>query len=301
MGGIENARMMLVFNEKYQNQLGNQGDSVGRYFMEHPTVRAAHFFAEDESKFKLYQRHNLGDRNVLGFFQISEEKLKQSRTTNVRMPLMPATNYEMSDGISSFHVIADAANSIEVPNDFGTHLYNVLTDMDMVIEAVSRKSLDTALFDSAEKFAGFQIPMMTEQSPFRENRVRLGDEVDVLGLKKVAIDWKVMQQDKDRVWKSLEVVAQEVGALGLGRLRIMREHDSHIWGSQLGFAHHHMGTTRMADSPKDGVVDSNLKVFGCKNLYIAGSSSFSTGSHVPPTLTIAALTLRLADHLKGLR
>lgn len=300
MGGIENARMLLIFNEKYQNQLGNQGDSVGRYFMEHPTVRAAHFFARDEKKFKLYERHNLGERNVLGFFQIREEKLKEAETTNVRMPLIAANNYELSDGISSFHVISDAAKNTEVPDDFGTHIFNILADIDMVAEAVSRKSLDKSLFDSADEFAGFQIPMMTEQSPYRENRIKLGSDIDALGLKRIIIDWQVMQHDKDLIWKSLEVVAREVGALGLGRLKIMREHKRHIWGSQLGFAHHHMGTTRMADSPKDGVVDSNLKVFGCDNLYIAGSSSFSTGSHVPPTLTIAALSLRLSDHLKGL-
>ena len=203
LGGIENARMLLIFNEKYQNQLGNQGDSVGRYFMEHPTVRAAHLFTQNQDKYKLYQRHNIGKRNILGFFQIKDEKLKTARTTNIRMPLMPATHYDMSDGISSFHVITDAAKNTEVPDDFGTHLFNILTDMDMVIEAVSRKSLDTSLFDSAGEFAGFQSPMMTEQSPYRENRIKLGSDRDVLGLKKIIIDWQIMQHDKDMVWKLL--------------------------------------------------------------------------------------------------
>jgi choline dehydrogenase-like flavoprotein len=53
----------------------------------------------------------------------------------------------------------------------------------------------------------------------------------------------------------------------------------------------------MADNVDKGVVDGNLKVFGTKNLYISGSSVFPTGSHLPPTLTIAALTVRLAEHL----
>lgn len=53
----------------------------------------------------------------------------------------------------------------------------------------------------------------------------------------------------------------------------------------------------MSNSPENGVVDKNLKVHGTRNLYIAGSSIFPTGGHVPPTLTIAAFSVRLAEHL----
>jgi choline dehydrogenase-like flavoprotein len=62
-------------------------------------------------------------------------------------------------------------------------------------------------------------------------------------------------------------------------------------------AHHIMGTTRMNGDPKKGVVDANCKVYGVSNLYVAGSSVFTTGGYANPTLTILALSLRLADHL----
>jgi choline dehydrogenase-like flavoprotein len=62
-------------------------------------------------------------------------------------------------------------------------------------------------------------------------------------------------------------------------------------------SHHHMGTTRMADSPRNGVVNKNCRVHGVENLYVAGSSVFPTSGFVNPTLTIVALALRLADHL----
>jgi len=64
---------------------------------------------------------------------------------------------------------------------------------------------------------------------------------------------------------------------------------------------HHMGGTRMASNPKNGIVDQNCKVFGQSNLYVAGSSVFPSVGHANPTLTIIQLSLRLADHLiKGI-
>ena len=62
--------------------------------------------------------------------------------------------------------------------------------------------------------------------------------------------------------------------------------------------YHHMGTTRMADGPAEGVADRNCQVFGYSNLFVAGSSVFSTAGWANPTLTIIALSHRLAQHLK---
>ena len=58
-------------------------------------------------------------------------------------------------------------------------------------------------------------------------------------------------------------------------------------------ASHHMGTTRMHDDPKRGVVDATCRIHGMANLYVAGSSVFPTGGFANPTLTIVALAIRL--------
>ena len=60
---------------------------------------------------------------------------------------------------------------------------------------------------------------------------------------------------------------------------------------------HQWGTTRMHDSPRHGVVDRDCKIHGMTNLYVAGSSVLPTYGANFPTFTIAALGLRLADHL----
>ena len=58
--------------------------------------------------------------------------------------------------------------------------------------------------------------------------------------------------------------------------------------------YHHMGTTRMSDSPHEGVTDSYGRVHGIENLSIAGSSLFLTSGWANPTLTIIALACRTA-------
>jgi len=62
---------------------------------------------------------------------------------------------------------------------------------------------------------------------------------------------------------------------------------------------HPTGTTRMSRLEKDGVVDTDCRVHGLENLFVAGSSLFPTGSHAGPTFTIIALATRLAEHLKS--
>jgi choline dehydrogenase-like flavoprotein len=55
----------------------------------------------------------------------------------------------------------------------------------------------------------------------------------------------------------------------------------------------------MHNDPRQGVVDANCRVHGLSNVYVAGSSVFPTGGYANPTLTLVALALRLADHLKA--
>lgn len=46
------------------------------------------------------------------------------------------------------------------------------------------------------------------------------------------------------------------------------------------------------------MVDPDLRVHGTPNLFVAGSSVVVTSGVANPTLTLTALTLRLADHLQ---
>ncbi len=139
-----------------------------------------------------------------------------------------------------------------------------------------------------------------EQTPNPDSRTVLTAEQDRFGLKRIALDWRLSELDKLSLRRSQELIGAEFGRLGVARLRIddwVLAEDNN-WPDDLQGGYHHMGTARMSGDPKQGVVDRDCRVHGIDNLYVAGSAVFPTSGWVNPTLTIVALALRLADHLK---
>jgi choline dehydrogenase-like flavoprotein len=141
---------------------------------------------------------------------------------------------------------------------------------------------------------------ITEQAPNPQSRVYLAEEKDRLGLNRIVLDWQLTELDKRGLSLLPRLLGLELGRLNLGRVRLADwlAGEGFEAAKGVGGGPHHMGTTRMADDPKRGVVDRNCRVHGNANLYIAGGSVFPTSGYTMPTLTIVALALRLADHLK---
>lgn len=146
--------------------------------------------------------------------------------------------------------------------------------------------------------------LMSEQFPNPDSRVMLAPDQppDAFGMPRTRLDWRVGESDLKTLTAGVRLIAEELGSRGLGLIRegtqIQPERFPHYEDVYPGG--HHMGTTRMSDDPKLGVVDRNCKVHGYDNFYIAGSSVFPTSGFCNPTLTIVAMTLRLAEHISTL-
>lgn len=139
---------------------------------------------------------------------------------------------------------------------------------------------------------------MTEHFPNPDSRVTLDPEhKDALGIPRVRLTWAYGDKDYADLERSVVGLSDALGASGEGRM---------CWSIPRGkllaissASRHHMGTTRMHADPKKGVVDADLRLHEASNLYVAGSSVFPTSGIANPTLTILALVMRLADHLKS--
>nr|WP_294565253.1 GMC family oxidoreductase [uncultured Rhodopila sp.] len=167
-------------------------------------------------------------------------------------------------------------------------------DIEDLVPGIYRRLLGKPVIKSHRiDFEGF-----FEQAPNPESRIGLADTLDALGQRRVRLDWRLTELDIRTYRAAADIFAAELARLELGRVQLdpwLRPGVNvtpEVWGMA-----HHLGTTRMAEDPRNGVVDRDCKVHGIDNLYVAGGSVFPAGGWAFPTLTIIALALRLTDHV----
>jgi choline dehydrogenase-like flavoprotein len=295
-GGIENARLLLISKIGRNNGLGNQHDLVGRFFMEHPIFDAGMILLKN-SGFKLeesfYRPHKI-DENIMiqGQLSLMPEVLRSKKIANFKVYLLPYSKRRLSAGELSLRSILKDFKALRISEDFLSHLARVISDIDEVAEEAYVK------YFVEDRQRLIITRSIFEQVPNPDSRVTLSAEKDALGINRVKLDWRLTDMDRRGVHDALMVVASELGRMGLGRMKVDSGMDDWVFPDKPYWGNHHMGTTRMHEDPKQGVVDSNCRVHDVNNLYIAGSSVFPTSGCASPTLTIVALALRLAEHLK---
>jgi choline dehydrogenase-like flavoprotein len=284
-GGIENPRQLLL------SGLGNDRDLVGRYFMEHTNIRTARLLLRPETvaltPFYQVQMAD-GRRTVQGGLGLSPDAQRRNQVGNVSAWLEPYSPGE-NPGVRALRETIAAFGAREMPDNLQRHIYAIMANADQVTRAV---------FQEMFKETPFQIRTVSEQAPNPDSRVTLGEDVDALGLRRVRLHWQLTEFDKRSILTTVRVLAEEMGRLGMGRVRVELSEDEGTWPNPTWWGHHHMGTTRMHSDPSQGVVDADCRVHGMTNLFVAGSSVFPTSGSAGPTLTIVALALRLADHLE---
>jgi len=283
-GGLENARLLLLSNDVVTAGLGNQHDLVGRFFMEHPHMAGfAEIVVADLGKLPpIYRQRVLADgRRAGAAFNPSESFLRERKLLNATFMAGVAGEY-----------------GAEPAPEWNRERAAAHRDM---LLAAQRFLVDGPNGPKPEEpaYAGVWLGLggSCEQVPNPDSRVTLSSERDRLGLPKIKLDWRLTEQDRRSLLQHINSLALEFGALGIGRMLLNVEDDGR-WPEQVNGGSHHMGTTRMHDDPQRGVVDRNNKVHGMDNLYVAGSSVFPTSGVSNPTLTLVAMTLRLANHLK---
>lgn len=133
-----------------------------------------------------------------------------------------------------------------------------------------------------------------EQEPDAANRVEVLPETNWAGSHRLRTHCSFSSRDLRSIEVSTRLLGEAFATMGIG---VARLHNRRIYRETFGGGHT-MGTTRMGTTPADSVCDATLRVHGYDNLYLAGSSVFPTGSAANPTLTVAALSFRLAAHLR---
>lgn len=145
----------------------------------------------------------------------------------------------------------------------------------------------------------FYLETVFEPVANPSSRVALVAERDRLGMRKVSLDWRLTDTDHANYRRTVELVVGQLAAQGIIEPIAVTTETQTLWPEHIQWCWHHMGTTRMHRDATRGVVDGDCRVHGLHNLFIAGSSVFPTPGSDTPTLTIVALALRLAWHLRS--
>jgi len=137
---------------------------------------------------------------------------------------------------------------------------------------------------------------MTEQLPNHDSRVELSKSVtDRYSYPVARIEWRLKDADFSGFEKYTTLLFRD--ALRSEQYTVARRDTLASWVENFRSSAHHLGTTRMADHPRHGVVDRNLQAFGIDNLFVCDGSVFPTSGSVNPVFTILALSRRLGQFL----
>lgn len=293
-GGLENARLLLLSRDHHPNGLGNRHDLVGRFFQEHLALRGGIIRFSNQAmhdRMGLYFMHtHEGGTRAQGKLVVGEGTLRNRHLLDSAFFVTRVPGIRAGESARSIAMLRRALSWRPVPPDLPAHAGRVLRHFPTATRAV---------WDQVRRSAGpdtFQLLSESEQSPNPDSRVTLSpSRTDVFGLPGLRLDWRTSERDRHSIVESQRIIDRALRDSGLGQLDRKVEESSPP--DSFAGHWHHMGTTRMSDDARQGVVDRNCRVHGVENLFIAGSSVFPTSGYANPVLTIVALALRLADHL----
>lgn len=310
-GALENPRLLLLSDTHEKKGLGNANDLVGRFFMEHPHIwgkdAVGTYYPSQSDKFnsnEIYHFHYRKGKPVLGYLILKDEVIKQNELLNITFGMRGESLQYPAGYQEGVAALRNALSNIkhgrinkEMAREIGSFFNNGVS---VVYEGIRR--LFNGKIDKWDRYGleetGITINLMAEQAPNPESRVMLGEERDRFGQRKIELDWKLTELDLMSMKKSLQILGTNIQEKGIGYIDNRLNMDKEEMYSRIKGGYHHMGTTRMHEDPSLGVVDENCRLHGTENLFIAGSSVFPTSGYANPTLTIGALSIRLADYLK---
>ena len=286
---IENARLLLASNDIHEAGIGNAYDHVGRYFMEHPYVRASTLIPSKRLPL-LYDWRYAERRNLNANLSLSAPTMRELGILQYYCRFIPV--YAEQD-------VRDALGRLKSrffePFDRQV-LEDIVTVVGELTDAAEYELNNRNLVDSRASL--YLLEHRIEQAPNPRSRITLSEERDSLGSRRAELSWFLSETDYRTFQEGHDLVVRELSAVGAGRF-VIEELTPEFVDEAIDGKFHHIGTTRMSDSPRDGVVDSDLRVHGVENLYILGSSVFPTAGYSGPTMMIVAFAFRLAEHLKS--
>lgn len=323
-GGLETTRLLLAAQTQHPRMFGGSGGPLGRCYMGHLEGRIAEIVFDrpgTDRDFDFFV--DPGGRYVRRRITIPAAVRQEHGLLNLAAwpdnPALGEPGHKSAIlSLAYLSLAAPGLGRLLAPEairrkhldggvaELGRHLGNIVRGAPEAVREATRYLYRR--YAARPHLPGFFIPNAAhryalfyhaEQAPNRDSTVRLTDARDALGMRRLRIDLRYGEVDARSVVASHAIIDRGLRRSGLGRLDyIVPEADrlARIM-DQATDGYHQIGTARMADRPRDGVVDRDCRVHGSANLFVASSAVFPSSGQANPTLLLAALSARLAGHL----
>jgi choline dehydrogenase-like flavoprotein len=327
-GGMETPRLLLASTSARSCGIGNEHDTVGRYYMSHLVSSAENAglirFA-NPARARAFDFLRASDgAYVRRMILLSPTARKRESLPNIvfRPSRSPMNDPSHQNAVLSF---AYLVRSLVIPPEYERsmtarlktlgdvsawrhHLQNIalhpfelinFCNNWMVYRVLASRKLPAIFL--YQKNGVYPLEFNAEHLPNRQSRVRLGTELDPLRLPRLIIEWRYDEKEIDTICRAYRTLARAVQESGLGEVDLGVDLRSSVRTTLVPQGGHHIGTARMGTDPTTSVVDRNCEVWQTRGLFLAGTAVLPTSGFANPTLTAVGLAFRLADHLIGVR
>lgn len=305
-GGLATPQLLLASTDRQQNGIGNAHDLVGRYFMDHPLLFGGTFTPASRDmidRMAIYDLRRIDGLSAMGHLQLTDEVIRAEQCLNMSGILFPRRSmgprreagFQASQRLRAAmqkrgkFSIGDIFTAAKGVDGIGRQFY------DRLFAPISHLGIGgwSTRDKPSEEFDHFEVLHQVEQVPRRDNRIVLGKELDALGNRRIEIHCTWNEAEMDMIRRTQQIMAREIRKSGVGEFAVQDPVEVKTSSTT-----HFIGATRMHDDPTKGIVDSQCRVHGVDNLMISGSSVFPTGGYANPTLSIVAMSIRVADQIK---
>nr|WP_314260657.1 GMC oxidoreductase [uncultured Devosia sp.] len=297
-GTVEMARLLLMplLDSPTAPWAGNPW--LGRGFLDHLDVNVGAVHLLDSRRFHdTFDAAVLGGLKYLPKLRLSEEAQRREQLVGMAAHFVSSSAREAQ--LTALKTMArNTLNRTAIAHDRLDYRQSAQL-ADTIVRTAGRYLLHRRIYNPGD--GGIQLRLTGEQKLMPESGLRLTEGRDRSGMPQASLDWRVDGMELRTMSRFATGVGRYLRDGNLAEVSVdprLRDEDPAFFDA-VEDGYHHMGMVRMGASPDDGVVDRNLKVFGTKNLFVAGAAVFRSSGFANPTLTAMALAIRLSQWLQN--